>query len=411
MKNGCQMVYRGTLKLTGLGKTTETQRHGGSQASVSSRLIDALEQAGRVNNLNASSRCLRASVVHPSKRPGFTLIELLVVIAIIAVLVALLLPAVQQAREAARRSQCKNNLKQIGLALHNYHDSHNVFPPAYVGSIGASGTVHGIAYPDDNGNGPSGFGWGMLIAPQMDQAPLFNSVDFSQPCWAPQHATAAKTKLSAFLCPSAVGGSDGFVVERWTTGSSAAPGGPQPFTPQLFFAHSHYVTNAGIHQPWGRDPAYSNDFSRPEPIPATGKSVVQDGPFYRNSRVRESGVIDGLSNTVFIGEHTSSLSNKTWYGTVPYAATCPKGTWPSDCNSAGCLLGAHSGPDTHDHPQVVIHAPNHPFGHTDQMHSDHVGGAHILFGDGSVHFISQYIDSFTWVALSTRDGGEVIGEF
>ena len=346
-----------------------------------------------------------------SRQRGFTLIELLVVIAIIAVLVALLLPAVQQAREAARRSQCKNNLKQIGLALHNYHDVHNVFPPAFVGSVGTSGTAFGFSYPDDNGNGPSGFGWGMLLAPQMDQAPLYNSVDFSLACWAPQHAAAARTVLPAFLCPSATGGSQGFVVERWTTGSSADPHGPVPFTPPLFFAHSHYITNAGTHQPWGRTPAYSNDFSQPEPIPLTGQSVTQEGPFYRNSKIRAASVTDGLSSTVFIGEHSSVLSNKTWYGTVPYAATCPKGNWPSACNSAGCLVGAHSGPDTHDHPQVIIHAPNHPFGHTDEMYSEHVGGANILFGDGSVHFISEFIDGFTWVALSTRNGNEVVGEF
>ena len=122
-------------------------------------------------------------------------------------------------------------------------------------------------------------------------------------------------------------------------------------------------------------------------------------------------VSDGLSSTVFIGEHSSSLSNKTWFGTVPYAATCPQPGWPSDCNSAGCLVGAHSGPDTHDHPQVIIHAPNHPFGHTDEMYSEHGGGANILLGDGSVRFISQFIDPLTWVGLSTRKGREVLGEF
>ncbi|MFN0054690.1 MAG: DUF1559 domain-containing protein [Planctomycetales bacterium] len=348
----------------------------------------------------------------PSRRGGrfrgFTLIELLVVMAIIGVLTSLVLPAVQQAREAARRVQCRNNLKQIGLALHSYHEMHLTFPPAYIGSVGVSGTAFGVTYPDDNQNGPSGFGWGSLLLPQLDQSPLYGSLDFSQPCWAPSHAAAARNKLAVFLCPSASGGSDGFVVERWTTGSSAAPSHPAAFSPTIFFAHSHYVTNAGIHQPWGRSPAYSADFSFPEPIPATGQSVVQEGPFYRNSHIRTADVVDGLSNTVFIGEHSSTLSNKTWFGTVPYAATCPKPGWPSECNSAGCLLGVHSGPDTHDHPQVIIHAPNHPFGHTDEMYSEHVGGANILFGDGSVRFIGQFIDGFVWVGLSTRSGGETV---
>ncbi len=346
-----------------------------------------------------------------TRRKAFTLIELLVVIAIIAILIALLLPAVQQAREAARRTQCKNHLKQIGLAMHNYHDANLVFPPAYVGSPTATGTAFGVSYPDDNGNGPSGFAWGTMLLPFLDQTPLYNSLDFSQPCWAPQHAAAAKTKLSAFLCPSATGGDAGFVVEKWTTGSSAAPHNPTPFSPTLIFAHSHYVTNAGIHQPWGRDPAYSLDFSLPEFVPAIGHAVQQDGPFYRNSKVRIADVTDGLTNTVFLGEHSSKLSDKTWYGTVPYAATCPKPGWPSDCNSAGCLVGAHSGPDTHDHPQVIIHAPNHPFGHTDEMYSEHVGGAHVMLGDGSVRFVSQYVDAFAWVAASTRNGGEIDGEF
>lgn len=345
------------------------------------------------------------------RRTGFTLIELLVVIAIIGVLVSLLLPAVQQSREAARRTQCRNNLKQLGIALHNYHDGHRVFPPGYVGTVGGSGTAFGLPFPDDNANGPTGFGWGSLILPQLDQVPLHNSLSFSTACWAPAHAAAARTKLAAFLCPSTFGGSDGFVVEKWTVGSSSDPESPVPFNPQLVFSHSHYVTNAGIHQPWGREPAYSADFSQPEPIPATGKSVVQEGPFYRNSKSRAADITDGLSNTVFLGEHSSSLSNKTWYGTVPFAATCPKPGWASDCNSAGCLVGAHSGPDTHDHPQVIIHAPNHPFGHTDEMYSDHVGGANVMFGDGSIRFVSQYIDGFVWVAVSTCRGGEAVGSF
>ncbi len=340
------------------------------------------------------------------RRPAFTLIELLVVIAIIGLLMSLLLPAVQQTREAARRIQCRNNLKQLGLALHNYHDAHGVLPPAYIGLPTVSGSAFGVSYPDDNANGPAGFAWGALLLPQLDQAPLHSAFNFREPCWSPANAAPAAAVLPVFLCPTCTGGSDGFYVERYTSGTSQNPKDPQRFDPAIFFAHSHYVTNAGIHQPWGRDPAYAADFSLPEPIPLTGQSVVQEGPFYRNSRIRFGDVQDGLSNTVFLGEHSSDLSNKTWVGVVPWGATCPKPGWPSDCNSGGCLVGAHSGPDTHDHPQVIIHAPNHPFGHTDEMYSEHAGGAHVLYGDGAVRFVSQFINGFTWVALSTRSGGE-----
>jgi prepilin-type N-terminal cleavage/methylation domain-containing protein/prepilin-type processing-associated H-X9-DG protein len=341
------------------------------------------------------------------QRRAFTLIELLVVIAIIGVLIGLLLPAVQQVRATAQRIQCQNNLHQIGIALHDYYNTNNCFPPAYVGDSSADGTAYGVTYGDNNRNGPTGFAWGVFLLPHLEQDPLYKHFDLKQPCWAPQNAEAARTKVAVFLCPSASGGSDGFAVEQATNDRRVGV----PFSPTIFFAHSHYVTNAGVHQPWGRTTAYSYDFNIPEPIPENGGKLASiDGPFYRNSRVRTSDVQDGLSQTVFIGEHSSILSNKTWVGVVPGAATCPKGNFPSDCNSGGCLVGAHSGPDTHDHPQVIIHAPNHPFGHTDEMYSEHRNGCNVLFGDGSVRFISQFINPFAWVALSTRNGGEVVAD-
>ena len=202
-------------------------------------------------------------------------------------------------------------------------------------------------------------------------------------------------------------------MQRFTSGTSPNPADPVPFAPELRFGHSHYVTNAGIHQPWGRSPAYSADFEVPEPIAANGnKGAALDGIFYRNSRIGARDVRDGLSNTVFLGEHSSILSDKTWYGVVPGACTPAKFPWRSEPNAAGCLVGVHSGPDTHDHPSVVIHAPNHPFGHTDEMFSEHVDGANVLLGDGSVRFIKESIHPWTWVALSTRAGGEAIsGDF
>jgi prepilin-type N-terminal cleavage/methylation domain-containing protein/prepilin-type processing-associated H-X9-DG protein len=347
------------------------------------------------------------------RRCAFTLIELLVVIAIIGLLMGLLLPAVQKVREAAARTRCANNLKQIGLALHNYESANGRFPPAYVGDSSLDGSAFGVSYGDDNRNGPTGFAWGVFLLPYLEQDNLYRQFNLNVPCWAPENAAAARTRLTLFLCPSATGGSDGFFVERTT----ADPRRGTPFVPGIYFAHSHYVTNAGVNQPWGRATAYSLDFDVPEPIAEPTGALVDliNGPFYRNSKTTVHSVSDGLSQTVFIGEHSSILSNKTWVGVVPGAATCPRldlRPWPSDCNSGGCLVGAHSGPDVHDHPQVIIHAPNNPFGHTDEMWSEHTpAGCNVLFGDGSVRFISAFINPYTWVALSTRNEGDVPGNY
>jgi prepilin-type N-terminal cleavage/methylation domain-containing protein/prepilin-type processing-associated H-X9-DG protein len=345
-------------------------------------------------------------------RRAFTLIELLVVIAIISVLIGLLLPAVQKVREAAARLKCQNNLKQIGLALHNYEGVSGRFPPAYsTQNTRADGSASGISYGDANRNGPTGFAWGVFLLPFLEQDNLHRQFNLNLPCWAPENAALARTRVPVFLCPSATGGSDGFALE--SDSGDFLHG--TPFTPRVVFAHSHYVTNAGVHQPWGRTTAYSYDFDVPEPIPENGNKPARiDGPFYRNSRTTVAGVSDGLSNTVFVGEHSSLLSNKTWVGVVPGAVTCPRldlRPWPSECNTGGCLVGVHSGPDTHDHPQVIIHAPNDPFGHTDEMWGEHGNGCNVLFGDGSVRFITTFIHPNTWVAVSTRDGGEVTGEY
>jgi prepilin-type processing-associated H-X9-DG protein len=213
-----------------------------------------------------------------------------------------------------------------------------------------------------------------------------------------------------FLCPSATGGRDGFNLDRYEGNPWNPTLSSTPYSPAIYFAHAHYVTNAGIHQPWGRE-TNLHDFSIPEVIPQNNNVPAHvDGPFYRNARMPIADIRDGLTHTVFVGEHSSILSNKTWVGVVPWSATCPKPPFPSACNSGGALVAAHSGPDTHDHPQVIIHAPNNPFGHTDEMYAEHPGGANTLFGDGSVRFISESIDAFKWVALSTRNAREIIDD-
>ncbi len=348
-------------------------------------------------------------------RTAFTLIELLVVIAILAVLIGLLLPAVQKVREAGNRMSCQNNLKQIGLAMHNFASTRGCFPPAYVtASTRANGTAFGVTYGDEHRNGPPGWAWGVFLLPFLEQENLYKQIDLTQPCWAPNHALQAKTKVGMFLCPSATGGSDGFEVQK--TGADIRHGVPilrEDGSP-IVFSHSHYVTNVGIHQPWGRTTPYCYDYDIPEPVPLNNNYLARiDGPFYRNSKTTPAMILDGLSNTIFVGEHSSFLSHKTWVGVVPGAVTPPRldlRPWPSENNGAGCLVSVHSGPDTHDHPQVIIHAPNDPFGHTDQMWGEHGYGCNVLMGDGSVRYITTFIRPSAFVALSTRDGGEVVNE-
>ncbi len=320
-----------------------------------------------------------------SRRAAFTLIELLVVIAIIAILISLLLPAVQQAREAARQTQSRSNLKQIGIALHNYHDAHRTFPAAYLAD-----TRHPNRDPDTY-DGPNGFAWGAMLLPYLDQAPLYNQLRTDLPCWDPINATAVATNLSVFMNPSATN-SIGPMIVRDGAGAELAR-----------FGRTHYVANAGQDEPWGY---MLEDYNN-----------IADGPLYRNSRTRTADVSDGLSNTVFIGEH-AIVSDKTWVGVVPGAQVCtldPVRFPITQCDSAATLVNVHSGPAVDEIDPVTgfapIHAPNSPLCHVCQMYSPHIGGGHVLLGDGSVRFVSQFIHQPTWAALSSCRKGEVVGEF
>lgn len=325
-------------------------------------------------------RCCRSS-----GRRGFTLIELLVVIAIVGVLVSLLLPAVQQAREAARKTQSRNNLRQIGMALHNYHDAHRVFPAAYYAD-----TVH----PSRDGetfDGPNGFAWGAMILPQLDQVPLYQSLRTDRPCWDPVNAAATAVNLAVFLSPSATN-RNGPMTVRDASGNTRA-----------VFGRSHYVVNAGQDEPWG----YSLD----------DYTAVADGPFFRNSRTSAADVRDGLSQTVFVGEHCE-VSDKTWVGVVPGAAVCtidPIQFPITGCDRAATLVSVHSGPAAGEIDPITgfapVHAPNSPLCHVCQMYSAHIGGGFVLMGDGSVRFISQHVNHLTWAALSSCSKQDMVGEF
>lgn len=310
---------------------------------------------------------------------GFTLVELLVVIAIIGVLVGLLLPAVQAAREAARRTQNQNNLKQIGLAIHNYESALRQIPSGYISDVRT-----GIVFSDTLDAAP-GWAWGALLLPYLEQGNLHSQLDFRLHAWHPNNAPIVTARVPVYLNPGAPN-FDGDVVIRNESGTELAR-----------FGRSHYVANVGNDEPWAYRPA-----------PADWRGIA-NGPFYRNSSVRFGDVVDGLSNTVFIGEHTT-VSDKTWVAVVPGAISCTSdpNRFPfTECDDAAPYVLAHTGPSPTE--PGVIHPPSFPTCHVCQMYSPWAsGGGFVLLGDGSVRFIPTQINLDAWAALNTIAGGEVI---
>jgi prepilin-type processing-associated H-X9-DG protein len=296
---------------------------------------------------------------------------------------------VQQAREAARRSQCKNNLKQIGLALHNYEGSSRLLPPGYV-SVPGFGTMDPVS-----GDWGTGWGWLTHLLPGIDQGPLYNSLNISVFCWDPLNAVRVQTSVPVYLCPSATNPANTVNVEDVNHNTLAV------------FGRANYVHNVGWNDLWSAPASAPQDYSG-----------VSNGVMYRDSGVRFSSVTDGLSNTVFAGERSPNLSDAVWPGVMsgsahfarPPFGSIGSGGPGTNWDSGGSYLGAHSGPSIYEFP-VVIHPPNSPLGHTDQMQSQHAGGAHILLGDGSVRFIGETVNLGIWSALCSRNGGEVVGEF
>jgi prepilin-type N-terminal cleavage/methylation domain-containing protein/prepilin-type processing-associated H-X9-DG protein len=354
-----------------------------------------MESSGRRNRRTTYDH-LMLGFSRPRHPAGFTLVELLVVIAIIGILIALLLPAVQAAREAGRRTQCLNNLKQLGIALQNYSDSFKVFP---------CGTISAV-YGGDPTVPQNFYRWSALalLTPQMEQSALHNLIDFNVPLYGgasqgyqvfPVNVAAVSTIVPGFLCPSDKG---------------------QPVTNYLgvIFGPTNYAANMGSGINGGTE-------------------FNTDGLFFLNSGIRFADIRDGTSTTAafaesILGESTigSPPDPNTIYaylgGTPITDANCAAATTFNVSDPRGfswangeprCALYNHYYPPNHIRPDCVGYDPLQQFTDTGwrTARSWHPSGVNSCFADGSVRFISNDVDLRIWKGISTRAGKEVITDF
>jgi prepilin-type N-terminal cleavage/methylation domain-containing protein/prepilin-type processing-associated H-X9-DG protein len=370
---------------------------------------------------------------------GFTLIELLVVIAIIAVLIALLLPAVQSAREAARRAQCTNNLKQVGLAMANYHDQQGSYPPGGITCTARSSATE-FANPWDNQANELGFRG--LILPYMEGNTVYNAFNvMTNPMGVLKGAsefTAWNTVFASWLCPSDGLNGDGRVSNGYSSGDqlhanwgpapiNAATGTYSPTIPVSNYAGSFgdnycggVLANPGL--PWetpysatplpgvpriGYNGYWGTSFGLPGGF--TKGAGTMRGYFDYRSTARPpnvAAITDGTSNTIMVGEvlPSNAADSNFWMFNGSYAGTtvplgfnsntivpvaggpCSSTTWQSPSAPVGCRFGASAKGFISRHP----------------------GGANFAFGDGSVRFLKNSINQITYCALGSRAGGEVV---
>jgi prepilin-type N-terminal cleavage/methylation domain-containing protein len=308
-----------------------------------------------------------------SPKTGFTLVELLVVIAIIGILIALLLPAVQAAREAARRMQCSNNLKQIGLGLHNYHDVHKSFPPGYMDSNPDLGSPAGAA---DNNNG---LGWGAMILPYIEQGPLYNKIqtqtnNFANHWMSGGAIAAASIGLPAFICPSDAMG--------------------ELNSKKSNYGKSNYLANAG------------NVAARDE-----------KGVFWANSKVAMRDITDGTSNTLMVVERSTQQDSGTMLNCGGTACNFQGGLWIGG-RLASSAQGWHTGLYHYDvvsfgggNANMMIGRSAANWGDDWINSSQHPGGIMTVRCDGSVAFISETINLNTYTWLRNKSDGQVVGEY
>ncbi len=293
----------------------------------------------------------RSRVSRKGRHSGFTLIELLVVVAIIAILIALLLPAVQSAREAARKTQCKNSLCQIGLAIHNYEMAHNVLPP---GSVNLTGPVR---------SEPNGYhmSWAVQILPYLEHQNAFRSIDFSVGAYDPKNERARKLVIATYLCPS-------------------------DFRGPTSHNHNGAATNfAGVHHDAESPIDHGNH-----------------GTFVLNLAVPLDSVTDGSSNTLFVGEKALQLDELGW---ISGSRATLRNT--GDSINLNLMALRHQFPLQGDSASATPITAEHVGGFS----SHHSGGAHFMLGDGSIRFVNQSIEQATLRRLANRSDGEPVSDF
>ena len=301
----------------------------------------------------------------PSRRGAFTLIELLLVITIVGILTGLLLPAVQAARESARRMHCTSNLKQLGLALMSYHDAHGTLPSGYVSNVSSAGVETG-----------PGWGWIAMSLPHLEETPLAATLDFRQPIESPSNINRTQL-IQNLLCPS-----NALTELTWPAEARDVDGNPTSLICEVGFCA--YVGMVG----------------------SSDASPNGDGLFFRNSRVHLREIADGTSQTIAAGERAYRLGEATWLGAVTGAAMFPD-------DDEGEIAVPHLKPSS---AMVLSHAglgntPNSATSEINQFYSLHGDGANFVFADGHVVFLTETIDYSIYRAMATRAGGDVVSPF
>ena len=300
-------------------------------------------------------------------RKGFTLVELLVVIAIIGILIALLLPAVQAAREAARRMSCTNNMKQIGLGLHMYHDTFKTLPAGWRGFDPSTGQPHWFGLP--------GWAWSASILSYMEQTAIHDSLlHFDRPITDPVNDDARVAEISIFRCPTDTGEKTFDLA-----GGGPSVGGGVTFPIEI--ATGNYIGAFGT--------ADLHDVCSPSSPAFNG--CEGNGTFFLNRQVRFADIKDGLSNTLVVGERSSKLAPSTWVGVVT-------GAQHGVARVAGLATFPPNSEENEEH-------------YSHSFSSFHPAGTNFLSGDGSVKLISETIAEQAFHALTTRSAGDTVGGY